>query len=136
MMISLLVTAALSAQAPAAVQKVEFGHAQWDRLPRVERSGRPLPYLQMVGVAEQVLKDRQCRLEGQSARKFDITIPYAVFLGADGKAERVLVAEMGCAPLQDLVGEVVYQLSDLGDFKTGSPNASRWYADKINLTLE
>ena len=135
MVISLLAAAALSAQAAAAPERIEFGHANWDKFPRLERSGHPLPYAQMVEVAELVFDEKQCEIEGQCARRFDITIPYAVYLGADGKAERVLVKDLGCAPIQNLVGEVVYQLSELGDFEAGD-DAPRWYPDEMNLTLE
>jgi len=133
---SLFAIAAIAAQTSATSEQIEFGHAKWDKFPRLERVGRALPYEAMVEAAELMLKEKQCKLDGQSARRFDISIPYAVLLDGKGKAERVLVADLGCVPLQNMVGEVVYQLSDLGSFKSGSATPSRWYADKINLTLE
>jgi hypothetical protein len=84
---------------------------------------------------EKILASKQCRLSGQSPRSFDITVPFAVLIGRSGKADRVLVSDIGCAPLETLVGETVYARSDLGDFAPAGGNRKRWYKSALNINL-
>lgn len=135
MMISIVAALAMNGATPAPA-RIEIGHAQWGKLPALARVERDLPIGAMVDRVEGILASKQCKLEGQSARRFEISVPYAVMLSADGKAQRVLVADMGCAPLEEMVGETVYQMSELGDFKNGRAQSGRWYADRIELILQ
>lgn len=127
--------AAASLAAPAAAQTIEVGNANWSSFPKLQKSPRPLSYETMVGNVEEMLAKRTCQIEGQRARRFDITVPYAVFLQPDGKASRVVVADMGCEPLETMVGNLVADLSRLGDFKDSAGDKGRWYASALNFTL-
>ena len=54
----------------------------------------------------------------------------------DGKAYRVVVNELGCAPLEAYAGAVVLELARLGDFRPTGKDKSSWYGSEINFTLE
>lgn len=126
----------LSFAAPAAGQTIEVGKADWQKMPQLAQVERPLPYAEMVGRVEQLLTEKQCRLRGQSPRRFDITVPYAVLVGPDGHASRIVVADMGCAPLETMVGNIVADRAQLGDFRPAASTAPKWYSSKINFTQQ
>jgi len=115
--------------------QVDVGRAEWDKMPplRVERR---LPTAAMVGQVEKILMSGQCSMDGQTARRFDITIPYAVLVEPDGGARRVVVGETGCAPLESYFGLVVLTMADQGDFRSSGQARARWYSSELNFTQE
>ena len=121
---------------PAAAQTIEVGKADWNEFPRLSREDRRLPYEDMVGAVETILAEKACRMRGQHARRFDITVPYAVLVEPDGSASRIVVADMACAPLETIVGNVVADLAELGDFRDAAGPSARWYSSDINFTLQ
>lgn len=127
----LLATAALAA---ASQPSFDVGRANWRAFPTfsVERA---LPTDEMVSRASNILRESQCRLDGQSHSRFDITVPYAVQLGPDGAVTRLLVKDIGCPAMQVLVANVVYELAGAGDFRSIRMQPSRWYASEINFNL-
>lgn len=130
-----VLTLLASAAAPAGTT-LEVGKADWDAMPALIKVERRLPYEDMAGFVEQILADKQCKLKGQSARRFDITVPYAVLLEPDGKARRVVVADMGCMPLETLVGNMVADMAETGDFRPSPAKEARWYSSQLNINLE
>jgi hypothetical protein len=85
---------------------------------------------------ERILESKQCTIPGQRPKSFDITVPFAVLVGPDGKASRVLVSDMGCAPLETLVGETAFTRSERGDFAPASSTKPRWYKSSLNIALQ
>lgn len=115
--------------------QVDVGRADWDKMPALDVERR-LPTAAMVGQVEKILTDGGCALEGQTARRFDITVPYAVLVEPDGGAKRVVVGETGCAPLESYVGLVVLTMAEAGDFRSSGSAKARWYASELNFTQE
>ncbi|HYD36898.1 MAG TPA: hypothetical protein VEA60_04755, partial [Allosphingosinicella sp.] len=115
--------ALLLATAGGPVQ-VDVGRADWDSMPPLKVERR-LPTADMVGQVERILLSGECSLAGQTARRFDITVPYAVLVEPDGGARRVVVAETGCAPLESYVGLVVLTMADAGDFRSSGEAKAR-----------
>ena len=115
--------------------QVDVGRADWDKMPPLKVERR-LPTAAMVGQVEKILLNGGCRFEGQTARQFDITVPYAVLVEPDGGARRVVVGETGCAPLESYVGLVVLTMADEGDFRSSGQSTARWYASELNFTQE
>lgn len=121
--------------APAGAQTVEVGRADWSALPRIENA-REIPMAGLVGRVEEMLRSKACTLSGQTADRFDITVPYAILLEPDGSTKRVVVAETGCTPLETMVGEVALLRARSGHFRPARGGKARWYAHEINFTLE
>jgi hypothetical protein len=116
---------------------VDVGRADWKSLPSLKTAGRPLPTPLMVEKVENLLASGKCKLKGQSANRFDITIPYAVLVKPDGSSNNVIVGETGCAELESLVGVVVLQLAREGEFRPSAGDKQpRWLASAINFNLE
>lgn len=136
MMHGLLALILAAAAVPAASQTIEVGKADWKKFPTLVSAERRLPYEQMAGGVEELLATGQCKLPGQSARRFDITVPYAVRIEPSGQASRIVVADMGCKPLEMMVGNLVADMAELGDFRAAAAGAPKWYSSKINFAQE
>ena len=132
-----LAVAALAVLAsPAAAQTVDVGRANWSAMPSLNVTDADLPMDVLVTAVEDILKTKQCKLEGQSYQQFDITVPYAVLLEPDGTTSRVVVGEVNCAPIETLVGRIALERSNLGHYQPTGLSRARWHADKISFVLQ
>ena len=116
--------------------QVDVGRINQKGLPPLQAVERSLPTATMVESVEKILESGQCNLPGQSAQRFDITVPYAVLVEPDGSAGRVVVQETGCAPLESYVGLVVMRLANQGDFAKSRAPKARWYTSELNFNLQ
>lgn len=136
-MLTSILTGLLLSAAPttAATPAVVAGKADWASFPALDRTPRPLPTGAMVEHVADMLQKKECRLPGQSHRRFDITIPYLALVKPDGAVERVVVADMGCPGLESYVGSLVLQLAGSGDFRPTGKAAPHWYASSLNFNV-
>ena len=102
---SLLLVAAAAALSPAVPANIDVGQAPWTNYPRLQTENLAIPSGEMVGRVQRMLRD-ECEFEGQSARRFNIDINYAVALDPQGNATRILVQDVGCRPLELMVGRI------------------------------
>lgn len=116
--------------------QVDVGRANWAALPPLDTAERVMPSPEMVDRVETMLESGACTIRGQSAKKFDITIPYAVLVEPDGSASRVVVAETGCAELETYVGVIVSAMAGAGDFRPTREAKARWFASELNFNLQ
>ena len=138
MMSALIAFAALAATPTAPTSdtvQIYVGRADWSAFPAPRLAPRPLPTGAMINRVERILRDRECVIRGQSARRFDITVPYLVLLEPNGTAARVVVEDLGCRPIEDLVGLIVVELGEHGDFRPTGEQEARWYASDLNFNL-
>jgi len=125
------------AAAPPTAQTVEVGKVNWDRFPQIRPRPTGINLTEVVGQVETILRTNRCQIEGQTYKRFDFTVPYAVLLDPAGKVSRVVVSSMNCAPIEELVGHVVLAHSDAGDFKPPQGNTTaRWYSSSMEFALE
>lgn len=129
-----LVALALSVSTPAAVS-VEVGRFDPASFPDLIRLERWLPHEEMTRRVEKILADRRCTLDGQSDRRFDITVPYAALMSADGKPQRIVVSEIGCAPIETLVGQIIIAQAERGDFQPRHESGDRWYSSDVYFAM-
>lgn len=116
--------------------QIDVGNANWSAFPPLRAKERPLPTRDMVDKVETILETGRCKIAGQSARRFNITIPYAVLVEPDGQARRAVIGGTGCAELETLVGAVVMAMAREGDFTPTREAKARWFASEINFSLQ
>jgi hypothetical protein len=129
MIAALLMLAATPTYAPLFVGK--FDPAQF---PNAERIERRMPHADLNHRIEEILGHHRCSIAGQSKTRFDIVVPYAVLLDASGKPQKVVVKEIGCAPIEQLVGEIGSELANAGDFKIKHAAGDKWYVSEAYFT--
>lgn len=123
-----------SVSVPADVQ-IDVGQAQWTTFPELTPEPRNLPTGAMLTRVESILKDRECEMRGQTHRRFDITVPWLVQVEPDGRLSRLVVADMGCRPLEVYVATLVVALAQRGDIRPAPSPEPRIYASDFNFNL-
>lgn len=129
MITSLLLMAAASSV------PIEAGRFDPSEFPNAKRIERRMPHAAMTKRVEQMLADGRCSFEGQTKARFDIVVPYVVQLDAAGAPQRVVVRDMGCAPIERLAGSIALQLGEEGDFRTSHAEGKEWYVSELYFTV-
>lgn len=132
---SMIAAMLLTAATPAEI-RVDVGQIDLARLPGIEPRGRDLPTSGMVHRVEQILAEGKCKLDGQTWRKFDIDVPYAVLLQPDGSANRVVVSDMGCPEIETLTGRIVLELARQREFGAPGDARAKWFGSTLNYNLQ
>jgi hypothetical protein len=127
-MIATLLLAAAASQVPVYVGR--FNPSNFPHAVKVERR---MPQGELNRRVESILAKQQCRFRGQNKRRFDLVIPYAVQMDPTGRATQVVVKDIGCEPLETLVGQVAVELLKSGDFRVQHPTGYRWYVTDLSF---
>jgi hypothetical protein len=102
--------------------------------PNAQKIERRMPHADLNNRVEGILADHRCKLEGQTKTRFDIVVPYAVLMDPAGKPEKVVVKDIGCSPIETLVGQIGSELANAGDFKVTHSGGKRWYVSEAYFT--
>ncbi len=106
----------------------DFRTAGLPPLIKVERS---IPRAEMTKRVEDFLQSRQCTIKGQQAGSFDVVVPFAILLGADGVARKVVVDKLGCNPVEMLVAQIVVAQAARGDFVVKPGRTEQWFGSDV-----
>lgn len=129
MFAALLLLAAPTTYAPLFVGR--FDPADFPNAKKIERR---MPHADLNNRVEKILSEKRCSLDGQTKTRFDIVVPYAVLMDPAGKPEKVVVKDLGCAPIESLVGQIGSELANAGDFKVAHNSGRRWYVSEAYFT--
>ena len=129
MFTALLLLASTPTYAPLFVGK--FDPADY---PNAEMVERRMPHADLNHRVETILGEHRCSIEGQTKTRYDIVVPYAVLLDPNGKPQKVVVKDMGCEPIERLVGEIGSELANAGDFKVKHTGGNQWYVSEAYFT--
>ena len=135
MMSMFLIAAAAAAMSPSVPANIDVAQANWNSYPRLVTEHLAIPNGEMVGRVQRLMRDDQCDFEGQSARRFNIDVNYAVELDPQGNATRILVQDVGCRPLELMVGRIASDIVARGFVRTAAPAETTLYANTINFNL-
>ena len=102
--------------------------------PNAQKIERRMPHADLNNRVEKILSEKRCSIEGQTKTRFDIVVPYAVLMDAAGKPEKVVVKDLGCTPIETLVGQIGSELANAGDFKVAHNSGRRWYVSEAYFT--
>jgi len=113
---------------------IEVGRFDPSAFPNAQKVERRMPHADLNNRVERILAKRECRLEGQNKTKYDIVVPYAILMDPLGEPKKVVVKDIGCAPIERLVGEIASELGKAGDFKVPRKDDDRWYVSEAYFT--
>jgi len=128
MLTAIVFASALSAQVP-----IEVGRFDEAEFPNAQKVERRMPLAELNHRVEKILAGRRCQLPGQTKTRYDIVVPYAVLMQPSGAITRLVVKEIGCAPIELLVGQVAVELAKAGDFRTSNQQGGRWYVSEVTF---
>lgn len=128
MLSAILFASALSAPVP-----IEVGRFDEAEFPNAQRVERRMPHAELTHRVDKILASRTCQLPGQTKTRYNIVVPYAVLMQPSGAISKLVVKEIGCAPIELLVGQVAVELARAGDFKTSHQQGGRWYVSEVSF---
>lgn len=133
----MLISLAIAALAfnPTVAENIDVAEANWNNYPRLETERLAIPSGAMVTRVQQMMQRGQCQFEGQSPRRFSVDISYGVQLDAAGNATRIIVEDVGCRPLELMVGRIAADIVRRGFVRTAPPAEPTIYANRINFNL-
>ena len=136
MIAALLLALVQPAAAPAALNiDVDVGRFDPTDFPEIIRLERRMPEAEMVRRVEAMLSDGRCTIEGAHDRRFNIVVPFAIQMAADGTPDAVVVHEAGCESLEILVGQIVLAQLARGDFRPQHAEGDRWYVSEVGFAM-
>ena len=130
-----LLAAAAAALSPAVPENIDVAEANWNNYPRLETANLAIPSGEMVGRVQRLMQRDVCEFEGQNGRRFSIDVNYAVTLDSQGNATRILVEDVGCRPLELMVGRIAADIVSGGFVRTSPPARETIFANRINFNL-
>lgn len=135
MSLTLLIIALQAAQPATPVEPtIEVGRATWEGFERLN-SRLSLPTESMIAAVQDILRSRQCPSIAQPINDFDITVNFAVRFDAANQPLRIVVQEMGCRPLENLVAGAVRDIIHHQYVDVPNTGTARWYGNSINFNL-
>lgn len=123
-----------AAPAPADVE-VNVGRFDPADFPAIIRLDRRMPENEMHRRVEAMIADGRCRIEGASERRFNIVVPFAILMQANGTPDEVVIHEAGCEALEMLVGQIVVAQLGRGDFRPQHEAGERWYVSELGFAM-
>jgi hypothetical protein len=132
-MIGLVVATLL--QGAAVPENIDVARANWSSYPRLETPQLAIPNGDMVTRVQRLMQRGECRFDGQTARRFSINVSYGVQLDSSGNATRIVVQDIGCRPLELMVGRIAADIVRQGWVRTAPPAEPTIYASRINFNL-
>jgi hypothetical protein len=135
MLAALLLAMLAPASAPAVNIDVDVGRFDPSDFPELIRLERRMPEAEMVRRVEAMLSDGRCTIAGATDRRFNIVVPFAILMEADGTPDSVVVHEAGCEALEILVGQIVLAQLGRGDFRPQHEAGERWYVSELGFAM-
>lgn len=129
-----MIAALLLLAAPTTYAPLFVGRFDPADFPDAQKVDRRMPHADLNHRIEKILSEKRCTIEGQTKTRYDIVIPYAVLMDLSGKPEKVVVKDIGCEPIERLVGEIGSELANAGDFKMAHSTGKRWYVSEAYFT--
>jgi hypothetical protein len=131
----MLMMAALGSQGAATQPRIEVAQANWAAFERID-SRLTVPTTRMIETVESVMRSGACNLPGQRLRRFNFNVSYAIRFDEAARVERVVVEDIGCRPIEEMVGGAVSDMLRHSMFVLPQQRASRWYGNRINFNLD
>lgn len=132
----LIPIASLMLQAAPVAPSIEVGRFDPNEFQELRLRERRMPWSSMLTYVERILRERRCAFAGQVPTRYDIRVPYVVRIEPDGSLSRVVVADVGCAPLETYVGTMVRELARAGDLRQPPRSRAAWYSNEARFTVE
>jgi hypothetical protein len=131
-----LILAMAALAAPASGQTVQTGRGEFAKFPQLRKKNIPMDYNLLIAWTSSILAKGECRIRGQRPEKFDIDVPYAALVEPDGTVKRIIIAEMGCPPLETMVGSTIVEMVKRGDVKPTGQAQALWFGDRISFARD
>ena len=129
----LLALALLLSPVPATAATVEVADGNWSFLPSLKQRGYEHMDDRAIYNVYALVRSGKCTLPGQSHQKLDMTLPFAAHFNADGTLNRIVMKRLGCPEAESLLGGVLLEMIQGGDYKPTGENPDGWYRGELSF---
>lgn len=135
-MLSSLIAAMLLTSAAQPEIRVDVGKVDLATLPALEHSGPPVPTRAMAERVERILASGACKIRGNTSRRFDIDVPFALLFDSDGTASQVVVSDLGCPELESFAGIVALEMANRRYLQPAPGATGQWFGSILNFNQQ
>lgn len=132
----LLAAAAALPLGAAGAQTVETGTGDWSAMPEMQPRNEYFMSDQSMDEIEDIARRQVCNVPGVAPVGVSLDVPFAVKFDANGAAQRVVVRDMGCHDLEMVLGRVLAQLTNAGEYRPTGSSRNGWYRSRLSFSLE
>lgn len=130
---ALIAAALLIGSSQAQAVTVESASGDWSSIPLLKSRGETLT-LNVVERIYKLVESGTCSIEGQSKHKLDMTVPFLVHYAKNGAADRIVIAKIGCAEAESVIGGALAVLVDRGQYRATGENQTGWYRSQVSFS--
>lgn len=130
----LLAAALLAGSVAASAATVEVATGDWSTLPVLKSRNFDSISPRAIGRIHEIVARGECDMPGQSKRRLDLTVPFAVHFQPNGTLDRVIIPRMNCEKIESIMGRVLLDLVEGGEYKATGENPEGWYRSEISFS--
>jgi len=127
--LALLITAVPAASAT----RVEVADGNWSFLPPLKQRGNDHINSDALARINEIVLDRQCTLPGQQGRNYDVRLTFAAHFTPQGTLDRLVMSRLNCPEVEGLLGGVLLEMLEAGDYKPTRHNPEGWYRGELSF---
>ena len=130
---ALIAATLLMASTSVAAMEVETATGDWSEIPLLKTRGYSLND-HVVGRIHELVESGACKIEGQSKRKLDMTVPFLVHYSKQGEPDRLVLNKIGCAEAEGVIGGALVVMVNQGNFRSTGLNQTGWYRSQVSFS--
>jgi hypothetical protein len=123
----------LLASASAAATSVEVANNDFAWLPPLQSRGNSGLTAEAITTIHQLVRDGQCKIEGQSGPDLDMSVPFAAHFTPDGSLDKIVIKRLGCPKVEGILGGVLLEMFARGEFRATGANEDGWYRSQLSF---
>ena len=127
--LALLITAVPAASAT----RVEVADGNWSFLPLMKQRGNDHLNNDALARINEIVLDRECTLPGQQGPNYDVKLSFAAHFTAQGALDRLVMNKLNCPEIEGLLGGVLLEMIQAGDYKPTGQNPEGWYRGELSF---
>lgn len=114
---------------------VVVGTAKWETMPHFTMKRISGDFGAGAGPTFRGIIDRKaCSFPGVTARRYDVSIRYALRLSPDGRIERAMIEDLGCRPLEHLIASMILQKEFRQAIEPPGGTDARWHKSMVRFS--
>ena len=123
----------LAATGTANAQSVEVGEGNWSAVPAIAPRGQVRMTAEIVDRLHTLAAETRCNVQGFKARRIDLSVPFVIQFTPAGAVDRIVLRDLKCPQLETVLGTIVLQLAQAGEYRPTGENQERWYRSELSF---
>ena len=123
----------LAATGTANAQSVEIADGDWSAVPVIQPRGEVHISTKIVDRLHTLAGETKCNVPGFEKRRIDLAVPFVIQFTPQGGVGRIVLRNMRCPQLESVLGAVLLQMAQAGEYRPTGENQERWYRSELTF---